>query len=31
VRFVDDRVSVDILKTFSSINEVEKPEKLSNF
>ena len=31
VRFVDELISVDILKTFCSINEVEKPEKLDNF
>lgn len=31
VRFVDELISVDILKTFCSIDEVEKPEKLDNF
>ena len=31
VRFIDERISVDILKTFCSIDEVEKPEKLDNF
>jgi len=28
IRFVDRRIGVDILKTFCSIDEVEKPEKL---
>ena len=31
VRFVDQKVSVDILKTFCSIDEVEKPEQLAGF
>jgi hypothetical protein len=31
VRFIDQKMSVDILKTFCSIDEVEKPEKLDNF
>ena len=28
VRFISDEISVDILKNFTSINEVEKPERL---
>jgi prepilin-type N-terminal cleavage/methylation domain-containing protein len=31
IRYVDQNISVDILKTFCSIDEVEKPEKLDNF
>jgi len=31
IRYVDERVSVDILKTFCSIDEVEKPESLEDF
>ena len=30
IRFVDQRVSVDVLKTFCSIDEVEKPERLED-
>ena len=28
VRFITDDITSDILKTFASINEVEKPERL---
>ena len=31
IRYVDERVSLDILKTFCSIDEVERPEKLNSF
>ncbi len=31
IRYVDQNISVDILKTFCSIDEVEKPESLDNF
>jgi len=31
VRWVDERVTIDILKTMCSIDEVEKPEKLDEF
>ena len=31
IRFVDERVSLDILKTFCSIDAVERPEKLDSF
>lgn len=31
VRFIDQNISIGILKTFCSIDEVEKPEKLNNF
>ncbi len=31
IRFVDERISVDILKFFCSIDAVEKPEDLDNF
>lgn len=31
VRFVDDRISLSILKAFCSIDEVERPEKLNDF
>lgn len=30
IRFVDQRVSVDVLKTFCSIDQVEKPERLED-
>jgi len=31
IRFVDERVSLDILKSYCSIDEVERPEKLDDF
>ena len=31
IRYVDERVSLDILKTFCSIDQVERPEKLDSF
>ena len=31
IRYVDERVSLNILKTFCSIDEVERPEKLDSF
>ena len=31
VRFVDERVSLNVLKSFCSIDEVERPEKLDDF
>lgn len=31
VRYVDERISLDILKAFCSIDEVERPEKLDDF
>ena len=31
IRYVDERISLDVLKSFCSIDEVERPEKLDDF